>query len=150
MACVAHAVALDTRRGTCTLSRGSLPGTRTDAHYSPRDEIVAWFNNHFQVTDGQFSCYNKSEKDLRVNTVMSLEVLWRLFVYRGDPSTVADRVLRTRLGMVSKAEFECVLMQLGLAIKSVKNRWVGSISKAVNCRFKQCASDAARGSQGPW
>ena len=97
--------------------------------------IRDWFNQYFQHTDGKFSKQFSREHNCN-SVVTNLETLWQHFIYH--LSTHAKATLGC-----SKAFFVYVLHHhLGVSIKHVKNRYVGSIKAAAMARPRRMMAEA--------
>jgi hypothetical protein len=87
--------------------------------------ITAWFDTHFQRTDGKFSKRHKAEYNKNC-VVVNAETLWQHFRYCLH--------LNAADWMPSKPFFFQVLRWYNVKLKHVKNRYVGSIKLAALVR----------------
>lgn len=85
---------------------------------TPEQVVHRWLHDLYEATDGVFSD-EKSEEEKRFHTVLNLQDVWNEL--KKDHK-------------ISKDNFEDILRDGGFVIKSVNNKWVGSIKKAVQLR----------------
>ena len=85
---------------------------------TPEQVVHRWLHDLYEATDGVFSD-EKSEEEKRFHTVLNLQDVWNEL--KKDHK-------------ISKENFEDMLRDGGFVIKSVNNKWVGSIKKAVQLR----------------
>ena len=85
---------------------------------TPEQVVQRWLNDNYEATDGVFSD-EKSEEEKQYHTVLNLQDVWNEL---------------KKEHKFSKEYFEEMLRASGIVIKSVNNKWVGSIKKAVLLR----------------
>ena len=98
------------------------PTSHISAHLlkdTPEQVVHRWLHDNYEATDGSFS-EEKSEEEKRYHTVLNLQDVWN--------------ELKNEHKTISKESFEEMLRAEGFVIKSVNNKWVGSIKKAVQLR----------------